>query len=84
MFNVIIVLCSLKSMCVPSFIVIGYCVSELHVYMVAIVTYCRRLFIVVIQELHCLPNFLHVYMIIAIISPSFVTLYLMVSEIQRS
>ena len=25
-----VVVCSLKSMCVPSFIVIGYCVSELH------------------------------------------------------
>ena len=30
MFTVIIVVCSLKSMCVPSFIVIGYCESELH------------------------------------------------------
>ena len=30
MFTVIIVVCSLKIMCVPSFIVIGYCVSELH------------------------------------------------------
>ena len=30
LFTVIIVVCSLKSMCVPSFIVIGYCVSELH------------------------------------------------------
>ena len=29
-YNVFIVVCSLKSMCVPSFIVIGYCVSELH------------------------------------------------------
>ena len=29
MFTVIVV-CSLKSMCVPSFIVIGYCLSELH------------------------------------------------------
>ena len=28
--TVIIVVCSLKSMIVPSFIVIGYCVSELH------------------------------------------------------
>ena len=26
----ILVLCSLKSMCVPSFILIGCCVSELH------------------------------------------------------
>ena len=30
MFTVIIVVCSLKSMCVPNFIVIGYCVSGLH------------------------------------------------------
>ena len=30
MFTVIIVVCSLKSMCVPSFIVVGYGVSELH------------------------------------------------------
>ena len=30
MFTVIIVVCSLKSMCVPSFILIGCCVSELH------------------------------------------------------
>ena len=30
MFTVIIVLCSLKSMCTPSFILIGCCVSELH------------------------------------------------------
>ena len=30
MFAVIIVVCSLKSMCIPSFISIGCCVSELH------------------------------------------------------
>ena len=30
MFSVIIMVCSLKSMCVPSFIAIGYCVSEFH------------------------------------------------------
>ena len=30
MFTVIIVVCYLKSMCVPSFLLIGYCVSELH------------------------------------------------------
>ena len=47
--------------------------------MVAIVSYCRRLFIVVIQELF--TKFLYE---VAIISPSFVTLYLMVSKIQRS
>ena len=50
--------------------------------MVAIVTYCRRLFIVVIQELFT-KCFTCLYEV-AIISPSFVTLYLMVSEIQRS
>ena len=37
--------------CVTSFIVIGYCVRGL------------RLFIVVLQELHCIPNCLHVCMI---------------------
>ena len=26
----------------------------------AIVMYCLRLFIVVLQELHCLPNYLHI------------------------
>ena len=62
MFSVIIVVCSLKSMCVPNFIVIGYCVSELHGHIyVPIVMYCLRLFIVVLQELHFLPNCLNVF-----------------------
>ena len=30
MFTVIIVVCSLKTMCIPSFVFIGCCVSELH------------------------------------------------------
>ena len=30
MFTVIIVVYSLKSMCIPCFVLIGYCVSELH------------------------------------------------------
>ena len=60
MFTVIIVVCSLKSMYAPSFIVIGYCVSELHG---PIVKYCLRLFIVVLHELHCLPNYLHICII---------------------
>ena len=30
MFTVIIVVCSLKSMCIPSFVLIGCCVSELR------------------------------------------------------
>ena len=53
MFTVIVVVHSLKSMCIPSFVLIGYCVY------VPIVMYGLRLFIVVLQELHCL----HVFMI---------------------
>ena len=49
MFTVIIVVCSLKSMCMPSFVLNGCCD-------VPIVMYGLRLFIVVLQELHCLPN----------------------------
>ena len=30
MFTVIIVVCLVKSMCIPSFVLIGYCVSDLH------------------------------------------------------
>ena len=30
MFTVIVVVCSLKSMCIPSFVLIGCCVSELR------------------------------------------------------
>ena len=30
LFTVSIVVCSLKSMCIPSFVLIGCCVSELH------------------------------------------------------
>ena len=43
MFTVIVTVCSLKSMCIPSF---GSCVSELHA---PVVMYCLRLFIVVLQ-----------------------------------
>ena len=59
MFTVIIVVCSLKSMCVPSFIVIGYCVSELRGHICPYCSVCLRLFIVVLHEL---PN-LHICMI---------------------
>ena len=54
------VVCPFKSMCVPSFVVIGYCVREL---LGRICRYCQRLVLVVLQELHCLPNCLHVCMI---------------------
>ena len=62
MFTVFIVVCSLKSMCIPSFVLIGYCVIYMAIY-VPIVMYSLRLFIVVLQELHCLSNCLHVFMI---------------------
>ena len=43
-----IVVCSLKSMCIPSFVLIGCCVSYMPIY-VPIVMYGLRLFIVVLQ-----------------------------------
>ena len=60
MLTVIIVVRSLKRMCIPSFVLIGYYV---HGHICPIVMYGLRLFIVVLQELHCLPNCLHVCMI---------------------
>ena len=45
--TVIIVVCSSKSMCIPSFVLIGCCVSAIYV---PIVMYGLRLFIVVLQE----------------------------------
>ena len=48
---------------------------------VPIVMYGLRLFIVVLQEVYCLLNCLHVCMIRPITSQSFVTLHLLVSEI---
>ena len=45
-----------KCMCIPSFILIGFCISELHVHYVPIVMYGLRLFIVVLQELYCLQR----------------------------
>ena len=50
---------------------------------VPIVMYCLRLCIFVLQELHCLPNYLLSKLEVAITSPSFVALYLMVSEIAK-
>ena len=59
-YNVYCVVCLLKSMCIPSFVLIGCCMSELHA---PIVMNYLRLFIVVLQELHCFSNCLHVCMI---------------------
>ena len=51
---------------------------------VPIVMYGLRLFIVVLQELPCLPNCLHVCMMrVAITSSSFTALLLLVSEIAK-
>ena len=53
---------------------------------VPIVMYGLRLFIVVLQELHCLPNCLHICMIRVrgcYHIPSFVALHLLVSEIAK-
>ena len=55
---------SLKSICIPSFVLIGCCMSELHD---NIICPYRNVWpeavIVVLQELHCLSNCLHVCMI---------------------
>ena len=42
-------------MCAPSFILIGFCVSELHAHLYLYCNVGLRLF-VVLQELHCLPK----------------------------
>ena len=65
----------------PSFVALILLVSEIAKYV-----YSLRLFIIVLQELHCLLNCLHVCIIRvrgAITSPSFVTLLLLVSEIAK-
>ena len=73
---------SLKSMCIPCFVSIIVSYMVVHV---PIVMYGLRLFIVVLQELHCLPNCLHICISefeVAITSPSFVAL-LLFSEIAK-
>ena len=66
MFIVMIVVCILKSMCIPRFVLIGCCMSELHGHLCPyrnVLAEAVWLFIVVLQELHCLLNCLHVCMI---------------------
>ena len=58
MFTAIIFVCSLKSMCIPSFVLIGYCVVSYMAIYAPIVMYGLKLFIVVLQKL---PNCLHVW-----------------------
>ena len=82
-FTIINLVCSFKSMCLPSLILIGGCVRELHAHLhcmyVPTVMYGLRLFIVVLQEVHC---YRIVYMLVSselwvsITSPSFLALHL--------
>ena len=51
MFTVIIVVCSLKSMCIPSFVLIGCCMSELHGHLCLYRNVWPEAVIVVLQEL---------------------------------
>ena len=53
MFTVIIVVCSLKSMCIPSFVLIGCYVSELRGHLCPYRNVWPE---VVLQELHCLQT----------------------------
>ena len=83
MFTVIIVVCSLKSMCIQSFILIGCCVSELHGHLCP---YCN----VLPEAVYCCFTrtalFTKLFTCLydqSLTSPSFVTLYLMVSEIAK-
>ena len=60
--TVIIVVCSLKSMCVPSFIVIGYCLSELYGHLCPYRNaWPEAVYCCFTRTRHCLPNFWYVY-----------------------
>ena len=50
----------LKSMCSPRLVAVSVSYMPIYVIYVPAVMYGLRLFIVVLQELHCLPNCLHV------------------------
>ena len=79
-FTVIIVVYSLKSMCIPSFVLIGYCVCELHGHICPYrnvwpeVIYC------------CFARttlFTKLFLEVGIASQSFVTRHFLVSEIAK-
>ena len=84
MFTATIVVCSLKRMCIPSFVLIGCCVSELHGHICPYrnvwpeAVYCCFTRITLFFKLFELSE-----LEVCIISSSFVTLYLMVSEIAK-
>ena len=58
-FTVVIVVCSIKSMCIPSFILIGRCVSELHGHLFPSRSVWPEAIYRCLQELHCLPTYLY-------------------------
>ena len=64
MFTFVIVVCSDKSMCVPNFVLIGCCVSELKGHLCPYRNVWPEAVNVVLQELHYLPNCLHICIII--------------------
>ena len=80
MFAVIIVVCLLKPMCIPTLMVV-VSVGYMTIY-VPIVMYSLRLFIVVLQELHCLPNIYPWSLWISISTQSFVSQLCLVIEIR--
>ena len=62
LFTVIIMAFLLKTMCIRSFDLIGCCLSELHGHLGPYRNALLEAVYCCIQELHCLPNCLHVFM----------------------
>ena len=86
MCTVIIVVCSLKSMCIPSFVWIGCCVSELHGHLCYRNVWTEAVYCCFTSTTLFTKLFTCLYdqsLEVAITSPSFVALYLMVSEIAK-
>ena len=82
MFTVMIVVCLLKSMCIPSFVLIGCCVSELHCphrNVLPEAVYCCFTRTTLFSKLFTCFMILEV----VITSPSFIALHPLVSEIAK-
>ena len=71
-----IVVCLLKSMCIPSFVLIGCCVSEVHGH---ICPYRN----VLPEAIYCCFTRTTLFSEVVITSPSFNALHLLVSEIAK-
>ena len=76
LYIVMIEVCLLKSLCIPSFVLIGCCMSELHG-----CPYCN----VLPEAVYCyFTRTTHMFVLeVAFTSASFVTLHLLVSEIAK-